>query len=444
MVLPASGAAIAHPDCAPVGRRPDERLLVLALDGVPLRVVEAARAEGAFAGWGEPVSLVSTFPSMTNVAFTAMLEGFGVETIDGYELRHYDGATNRLLGGDGAGGYPWKKLFGVIGDSFAAKTALYTSPGRRARKVVSLVESALLASATPPVVLAHLAPTDMLAHLRGDGAMLEVVLDVAAALERIVPEHRERFGVELEVVLLSDHGNTAGKVAYTDGLRDALRAAGFRFGKRLDRPRSVVAPTYGAVSYGALYLDPALAEEAASAAVGHPSVDLAAWLDGDGRLRVLAPRGRAAVRWSETPAGRAFSYEVDSGDPLRLLRTRASLAGLGELDERGFATEQAWRRAGTGDWYPSALPRLVDSLDRRYVDNPATVILSLGPSYAWGLASVRLGASVMGGRLEGTHGGLDRESSLGFLMARDGTRQPLGPVAAERALDPWLEPGPCH
>jgi len=422
---------------------PGPRLLVLALDGVPLRIVEAARARGAFAGWPEPAALVSTFPSMTNVAFTAMLELWGARSIAGYETRYFDIGSNHLVSSGGPSEYDWKKLFEVIGESFAAKRALYMSPGRRARKVIELVEAAVLDHSTPDVVLAHMASTDMLAHLRGDQAMLDVVLEVSAALEWVIPEHRSRFGRDLAVVLLSDHGNTNEKVAYTHGLRDALRAADFSFESRLDEPRSVVVPTYGAVSYGALYLDPALAEQAAVAAVGHESVELAAWVDGDRRIMVLSSNGRASVMWEDTASGRTYAYEVEAGDPLSLLEARARMETLGALDEWGFGPESEWSAAGVDGPYPQALRRLVDSLTGRYVENPATVMLSLGPNYAWGKPSVRFGARMMGGRLEGTHGGLDRQSSLGFLLASDPARQPEGVVAAEDALSAWLGLAGC-
>lgn len=417
------------------------RVLILALDGVPLRVIEVARQRGAFADWPAPVALVSTFPSMTNVAFTAMLDGLGAQPIAGYETRHYDAATNHLVGGSGPS-YAWKQMFEVIGTTFGAKKALYTSPKRRARKVLSLTEEALLDRSEPALVLAHMAPTDMLTHMRGDESTLGVVMAVAEALERLIAEHRERHGRDLEIVLLSDHGNGAEKVAYTKGLRDALRAAGFKFTKQLGEPRHIVAPTYGAVNYGALYLDAARAAAAAEAAVQHDSVDLAAWVDASGRIAVLSRHGQATIAWRDVGSDRAYSYDIEFGDPLRLSKARARMEGLGAIDE-GFGAQAQWLEASSDGEYPDALRRLVDALTDRYVENPATVILSLGPRYAWGQGSVRFGASLMGGRLEGTHGGLDRESSVGFLMATNRRLQPENVVSADRALAAWADLRGC-
>lgn len=418
------------------------RVLVLAFDGVPLRIVGEARARGAFAGWAEPAALISTFPSMTNVAFTAMLGTLGAAPIAGYETRHFDAAENHLVGG-GPSGYAWRKMFEVISDSFGAKTALYMQPRKRARKVLALVEEALLDHAEPPVVLAHMAPTDLLTHVRGDGATLEVILRASEMLERVILEHRRRHGRDLEVILLSDHGNGDEKVAYTHGLRDALRAAGFKFKKRLAKPHHIVAPTYAAVNYGALYLDPARAAEAAEAASRHESVEVAAWVESPGEIAIVGRRGQAKVGWRDAADRREYSYEIESGDPLHLLEARARLEGAGALDAEGFGPEARWLEASAEAEYPDALGRLVDSLTDRYVDNPATVILSLGPRYAWGQGSVRFGASVMGGRLEGTHGGLDRESSLGFLLVSNRERRLADILPAERALSAWAHLAPC-
>jgi len=62
------------------------RTLVLALDGLSYRTFESARTLGAFEGWPEAVPMVSTFPSVTNVAFTALLHRFGAEPAEGYEV----------------------------------------------------------------------------------------------------------------------------------------------------------------------------------------------------------------------------------------------------------------------------------------------------------------------------------------------------------------------
>lgn len=68
------------------------------------------------------------------------------------------------------------------------------------------------------------------------------------------------------------------------------------------------------------------------------------------------------------------------------------------------------------------------------VRSRASVLYSLGPSWAGGWHSAVVGSWIRGGRLAGTHGGLDGPSSLGFLLVADPTLDPPPVVRAEDAL----------
>ena len=58
------------------------RRLLLCLDGVPHKLMEAAKHRGLFAGLSPTHALLSPFPTMTNVALSAM---FGASAPAGYE-----------------------------------------------------------------------------------------------------------------------------------------------------------------------------------------------------------------------------------------------------------------------------------------------------------------------------------------------------------------------
>jgi hypothetical protein len=113
------------------------RTLVLALDGLPFRVVERAHALGAFDGWPEPAPLVSTFPSLTNVGFTAIFRPFGVSPALGYEIQHFDREQNMLVGGSMVNydeqTYAWRDLFDVTGQVLRLHLSEEESPQRVGR-----------------------------------------------------------------------------------------------------------------------------------------------------------------------------------------------------------------------------------------------------------------------------------------------------------------------
>lgn len=410
---------------------PAPRMLVLVLDGVPFRVVEAARERGAFAGWPQTLPMVSTFPSMTNVAFAALLRPLGETAVPGYELRHFDHERNRIVKADG---FAWKDRFQVISHTKSAKAGVYITTRKKIRRDMTKVEKLALESPSE-LMLAHVAATDTLTHFRGDGAITDLVVQLAERIDALRRAHLERFERPLRIYLLSDHGNTAGsKVRTPSGVGKLLRGAGLNPAKRLEGPDDVVAVTYGIVGYGVLFLDPSRAEVAARAMLGHPGVNLAAWVSDQHTLRVVGDEGEALVRWRHRSGRLELAHRATRGDPLRLADAERGMAAAGKFDPDGFASEADWFEATALGDYPAAPIRLVRSLDGSWVTNVATVIVSFAPGYAWGIRSAQLGAWFRGGKLEATHGGLDRGSTWGFYLKSDGP-MPSGPaVAAHLAL----------
>jgi len=438
----AAGATPAPDGC------PDDapRTLVLALDGIPFRVVEQARAAGAFDGWPPAGRLIAPFPSVTNVAFTLILEAFGADPARGYEYQHFDVEHNRKSGlhafGYRENSFAWRELFDSMGRSLGSKLAVYTIPWRKSRKELAAAERALLES-PHELILAHVGSTDALQHLRGDRETSRLVRQLDDWIRGLKRRHHETRGRPLRVVLLSDHGNTAGKVRAVEGLRKQLRRAGLDVREHLRRDDDVVAPTFGLVSYGALYTRPENAERAARAVVEVPAVALAAWLASPGEVRVVSAEGSARVRWRDDRPARRFAYEFGGTDPLRLGSALERLTEQGRFDADGYAADEHWLEASALGDYPDPLERLVVALTGDHVLNRATVLLSLEPGTSWGLRSARFGSWLRGGRIEGTHGALDGESSFGFLMSDDPEFSPrpavrasgaIAPLAAERLL----------
>ncbi len=79
---------------ASVQNRP--RRLLLCLDGVPHTLIEAAMQRGLFDGFHAPARLLSPFPTMTNIALSAM---FGATPPHGYESLYFDKGSRQLRGG---------------------------------------------------------------------------------------------------------------------------------------------------------------------------------------------------------------------------------------------------------------------------------------------------------------------------------------------------------
>jgi len=158
-------------------------------------------------------------------------------------------------------------------------------------------------------------------------------------------------------------------------------------------------------------------------------------------IHVVSADGAARIHQREG-AGR-LRYERVQGDPLRLAEAEALLASQGLLDADGYASEDDWLRASATGHFPDAPRRLVDAMEGAFVKNSATVLFSVEPGWAWGWRSAHASANLSGGRLEGTHGGLDRESSLGFFVSDDPGLVPDGAVSAPDALDAFFVQENC-
>jgi hypothetical protein len=417
--------------------------LILALDGVPYESVLTAQEMGAFQGWAKPRPMVSPFPSMTNVGFAAILHPFGVGPVPGYEVRRYDPEANAV----GGGGitklkFDWSMKFEVHLEGFWDKVGLYTSPRKNIFSEMKRVDEHVLHS-DDELLMALISSTDSWTHFEGRTAMVRVLLELSERIEDLRRRHQELFGRPLQLVMISDHGNAGHKVRRPSGMNGLLKKAGLNPSKHLERPDDVVPVTYGVVGYGALYLDPANAEKAARAVLNQVGVHLAAWRAGERELRLVADDGEASLFWRGSGSRTEYAYRVQEGDPLHLLETQTMMQRLGVADEDGFASRGDWFEWTAFSDYPDSPARLVESLNGAWVSNAATVIFSFEPGFAWGIKSAHVGAWVIGGRLETTHGGLDRESTWGFFLTSDPDLDTPPAVRADLALQDWARASYC-
>ena len=419
------------------------RTLLLALDAVPFRVVQEACRRGAFADWAPPTALVAPFPSLTHAAFASLFAPFDVAPSWGYEVRYFDAAANRMVGGNPLTYRnevpPWAQLLDQPHRGVTAKVTNYvSSPRAAAAELDAVVEEAL---ASPrDVVIAYLGATDGFMHLYEDEGPVEFLCRLDEVVGDLRRRHVEQRGRDLRIGLFSDHGCGRERVHYTGSFKPLLREAGLHVVDHLDGPDDVVAPTFGIVNYAALFLQrDDRADIAASAVARHEAVALSAFSPAPGVVDVVARYGRARIRWRETSYGTRYAYEDTVGDVLELSAAVEELAARRLLDTDGYAHEDDWLRATGFATYPDPLRRLAEALTGERVASRATVLMSLGPGWSWGLRSAFVGGLVRGGRLKGTHGGLDRESTLGFLLTSDRHHATPVVVRADQALAPFAD-----
>lgn len=399
-----------------ISQKPDVRRLVIILDGVPFETIAELKAEGRFPHFKEPVRMISTFPSLTNVAMVEILQH---EAAPGYEDHYYDRERNRLLGTIQDRLRGEKFIAGTFRETFdyhaaAFKGALGYVAAPIGTSLLSQIDLAELRKAfrksDAPLFVGYIGETDSLAHLGGKEHLKSFLRTLDRTVEELIAE-AERNGGSLEVEMFSDHGNRYDDYKHVK-LNDALQQAGFITEKSIKTERSVVLPKYGLVGSSMLFTQPQNRARVAEAAAATEGVDFAVYPSGENSIELVSRRGRARLLRN----GERYKYESLSSDPLKLCAITEVMKARGAMDADGFAEAETWWQATRDHSYVDPLRRVFDGFGR-HVKNPADVIVSYEDGYL-------LGSPVLTSlaKMRATHGNLLRGETEGFAMS---TRQEL-------------------
>jgi type I phosphodiesterase/nucleotide pyrophosphatase len=365
------------------------RRLLLCLDGVPHKLIEQARGRGLFDSFGPPARLLSPFPTMTNVALSAML---GASPPAGYESLYYDRASGEMRGG--VKKYIGRRTPDKIPSSYMddldyqeplpLEFLSYVAPEKIWRADMQRFRERFRTAPQNRDYFAFLKATDGLLHAQGP-ERLAIALE---SLDKILREIQQYCGDDIEIVMFSDHGMNLEENRRAN-LASTLQRRGFR----------VVIPAFGLCSYAAIYCYNAdQIPEIAVASAEVTGIDFAVYKDA-ADVVIESERGRARIEYES--ATQSYRYVRVSGDPLEL-----------SAFDNGFATEEVWFEQTAGHRYPNALPNIYKSLFTPRVKHTADILISLKDGYYCGWTP--FGRFV---RLAATHGNALQASSNAFLMS---------------------------
>jgi hypothetical protein len=411
--------------------------LFLVVDAVPFQIAEEAWASGKLPGFAQPRPMVSVFPSLTNVAVSALLRGVFDEVPEGYEALYLDAESGEVRGGfsDPLSDTTMSPLHGRP-RGLLAHMAVYFLRRPLVYGQIHWITHQFLASGKP--WLAYVPATDGVGHFGGRAALVRAFEDVCAAVVAVRDEHEYRTGVKPGIVVCSDHGMAFARMKHLDTreLAERLRTAGFRPGER--GPDGAMLVAYGDVGGGVVYCEPSRAVEVAAVVADAPGVDIAFGRDDEG-CTAFARRDElesAQILWREDH----YAYRPIHGDPLGYARAWDALRGAGRLNS-DWARDADLFAATWSETYPDALARIRHGMED-IVRRPAPVLFSMKPTWTYGPPLTHLGAEIIGGQ-EGTHGALGLEESLGFAACTDGDEPDAWRAATalrpHEVLRPWRE-----
>jgi len=377
------------------------RRLLLCLDGVPHKLILDAKERGLFDAFGPPTRLLSPFPTMTNVALSAM---FDASPPAGYESLYFDKRAGELRGGIKK--YLGRRTPDKIPSSYMDdldyqeplpfEFLIYVAPEKVWRADMRRFRERFRAAPQNRDYFAFLKATDGLLHAQGP-SRLNVALE---SLDKILTEIREYCGDETEIVMFSDHGMNLEENLRVD-LTTQLRRKGFQVGSRLAgaKGRAVSIPAFGLCSYAAVYCgDEDYVPETARAIVETRGVDFVVYRDGLAVI-VEGSRGKARIERRDNE----YRYINTDGDPLELKSV---------VNENEFIPESIWFERTNAHRYPDVVVNLYKSLFTPRVTHTADILISLKDGYYYGWSP--FGRFV---RLAATHGNALQSSSNAFLMS---------------------------
>ncbi len=401
------------------------RHVVILLDGVPAELIEELYAQGHFRLFHRPARLISTFPSLTEVSFPAIL---GVPGTSALEACFYDPHANRLHGGWSvylkgdneywAHGLDYRQPLWVDGLSY-----LWSVHMTRREWGGMFAKLPKVLQALPPgqTVTVYAISPDAVGH-DGDREGARAVL---VELDRWIERQLYRSEGHGAVTRLTDHGNNFVPDCRRADLEASLIGAGLVpvHEGGFEKPGEVVLPRYGLISAARAWCqseaDRAGVVEAWAAA---PGVEHVIWRQGD-VVYVRGQLGQAQIRHAALPrpdgsVEELFSYTPTDGDPLELSAILAGLPGVDPPAEgpdpaggaRFYRAADLLAASAEHRW-PDALWRIWHGMDDHMAAVP-DVVASLEPGWYYGAPGMDRFTT-----LHGTHGGLAYGDSVGFFMS---------------------------
>jgi len=304
--------------------------LIIAMDGVPYEIMTELQSEGHFT-YFHPVSrMVSSFPSITDVAFAEL---FDSKRPEGYQRIYYSYGEEEIVGGisrDLFGLEEYETGFHTGRLSKLDGTMLYISSGWAASRERTRLVNDFWKSRNTPDLFAIIRGSDLVVHRYGHKGIMQFMAKLDADIIEIRKRYRDETGKELSVIIVSDHGNTFIKGKRVR-VKDEFSKLGINAKKKISDPDDVVSIANGIVSYLPLYTLSEPAPEIARRLVDLDGVDAIFFTlpdepdkggqgkgpENDGtvnHVRVINSKGEADLLY-DSHADRA-RYDIITGDPL--------------------------------------------------------------------------------------------------------------------------------
>lgn len=388
----------------------EDRHLFLCIDSIPYSVYTKAVDQGMFKGFKPASRMISTFPALTNYAWSVILNTGRVE---GYQTRYYNPTLNKIEGGFQdlfkSKGFPNK--FDYIEENLISQLAAYVFGSSSIKKKMQNLREKILSSNRPRFFLAFIGVSDIIAHIKGEKGLQELLQVVDRELDRIRKEHQKKYGEPLEISMVSDHASTL-KSGEVVNIYRFLKEHNFNSRKKIKGPDDVIYHTSGILSVAPFYIQEPRKLELLNALAKQPWVELVVTTKKNSNEYIIQSyMGRMSFK--HNPQDQSYKITSLSGeDPIGLIKEGLPLnEWIPQI--KIFLTSLRTN-------FPDSLKRIQMALNSPYVRYPANVLASIKYGYESGSDRIMNILAGLKKNRHGTHGGLALLDSIGFISS---TRQ---------------------
>lgn len=382
------------------------RELFIILDSIPFRLVNELRAAGRFRLFHRPSQIISTFPVITDAAISEL---FGAAPCPSVEASTYDGhhLTNGYVTHAESRNNPWEPFVDYRMPPIA-HMFVYTTPDPWYLNELLDVQERIMQPDRRRLI-AYFVSTSAVGVYEGRDGHLAALIE----MDRFCQWVTERLRGRVRITLMSDHGHNHVR-SQRIPLETLLTRFGYHLSKTLEKPRDVIVPAFGMVTFAAIHThEPAVVAADLALVEG---VAQTIYREANGDIVVLNRDGRALIR---RDAGR-FAYVIERGDPLKLTPVIERMKASGQMSADGYANDDAWFSATVDHVYPDALWRIWRAFNGLLIHVP-DVFVCVEDGYHCGSEFM----SDYVGDVRATHGSLDRDNSIGFVMTTAGDLPPV-------------------
>jgi hypothetical protein len=416
------------------------QLIVIGIDGLSYQAFRVAQSRGLFKEFGNVGAHVSTYPSMTDLAWASVMQTpkvFGNEgRIKSVEATYFDESTNSVSGDprDYYRRLAFPKYYLNAFEHFFnpyAEGLMYFPTAEVPKLEVRSVIDDLISAKPKPLITGYIGAVDSLAHTQKD--QLFVILEtIDSELRRLISSYQEK-GISAEIVLLSDHGNIGN---FAEGsseqqltsvdLAPIIKGAGFNYVQQLLENKDVAIPLLALGSWAPVYVkDRKNIIPLINQLLKETWFDLATYLvrnnDQETSVMVINAEGRAMISWLKK--NNLYYYRPLEGNPLQIPTELVSYAGQPKP-----LTEKQALLITSNSKYPDSIFRIASSATQEHFDYPDFIITLKDGYYIKGPLDAYT-------QMYRTHGSLSAGSSFGVMTS---TRRKVPGMIRAKDILPFL------